>query len=265
MMYVVIDTECSALPENAKPLVTEGSALLNFLFCLKYDPSDPPLADLLKKYHHLEGEWLVVSPVHWEATHNDAMIVAHGSALQLQEIEAKSWFDQFAQYLEEESKVLYYHSTDTWLLYDDKKHSLSAKPVHHLLNQSLMPELARLDKTLYWQKFITESQMFFASKPNQSLINGLWIWANAKLKGKRNMTVCADEHFLSLAQIGSSNVALYRPEILLKDYEVLLLAAPSRLSEPHQKELAKRAVHWYWNNAAYTVDNASWFTRLWRK
>jgi hypothetical protein len=265
MMYVVIDAECSAIPENAKPLTTEGSALLNFLLHLNYDPAAPPLADVLSKYHHLEGDWLVVSPVHWEATHNDAMIVAHGSALRLQKIEAKSWFNQFATYLAEEDKVLYYHNPETWLLYDDKKHPLSAKPVHHLLNQSLMPELAQLDNTLYWQKFITESQMFFASKPNQSLINGLWIWGNTKLKNKKDITVCADEHFLSIAQMCSFNVVLYRPEVLLKDYDVLLLAEPSQLSASHQEELTKRAVHWYWNNAAYTVSNSSWLTRLWRK
>ena len=61
-----------------------------------------------------------------------------------------------------------------------KNHTLNAKPVHHLLNKSLMPELAQLDKTMYWQKFITESQMFFASNPNQSLVNGLWIWGGCK-------------------------------------------------------------------------------------
>ncbi|MBI2784836.1 MAG: hypothetical protein HYX60_00410 [Legionella longbeachae] len=264
-MHVLISSECSVVPLSSKPLVSEGDALLNFLHILDYDSADPPLADLLRRYHHLEGEWLVLSPVHWEATHNDAMIVASGKELQLKEIESKSCFNLFAQYLAEEDKVLFYHNKQTWLLYHDKSQALNAKPVHHLLNLSLMPELAKLDNTMYWQKFFTESQMFFASRTNQSKINGIWLWGSAKLKDKKAIKVCADEYFLSIAQICSSNVTLYSPSVMLKEYEILLITDFFMLSEHHQEELKKKTVDWYWNNVAYTAKSSNWFTRLWRK
>lgn len=95
-MRVVIDSECSSIPERAKSLNSEGNVLLNFLLNLGYNPENPPVADLLKKYHRLEGKWLVLTPVHWEATHNDAMVVALGKNLQLEQHESKLWFDLFS-------------------------------------------------------------------------------------------------------------------------------------------------------------------------
>ena len=76
-MDVVINSECNAIPEERKPLVTRKEMhCLIFCFVLVMMPTDPPLADLLRRYHNLDGDWLVLSPVHWQATHNDAMIVA---------------------------------------------------------------------------------------------------------------------------------------------------------------------------------------------
>ncbi|AWN74395.1 hypothetical protein LEAN103870_02940 [Legionella anisa] len=264
-MRVVIDSECSSIPEKAKTLNSEGNVLLNFLLSLGYNPENPPAADLLKEYHNLEGGWLVLTPVHWEATHNDAMIVALGKDLQLEHHESKLWFNLFSQYLAEEGTVLYYHDAGTWLLNNHKNLSVNAKPPYRLLHQSLMPELTQLDKTMHWQKFITESQMLFASQSHQSLANGLWVWGDAKLKDKIPIKICVDEHFYSLAQICSTQVTLYSPAVMLKDYQILLLTEFSMLSEQHQEELKKMTVHWYWNNLAYSTSANSWYARLWRK
>jgi hypothetical protein len=263
-MHLVINSECQQIPEKAAPLTFEGNALLHFLLSLSYDAEDPPLADLLRQYHHLEGEWFVLTPIHWQATHNDAMIAAFGAQLQLKEAEAKGWFDFFSEYLAQEGITLYYHDAYTWLLCTPQNHPLNAKPVHHLIHQSLMPQLAQMDKTLYWQKLITEFQMLCASKSHDSLMNGLWIWGGAKLKNKKELKICADESFLNIAQIGSMDVTLYNSEITLKEYQVLVLTEYSMLSEPHQEELKKIQVHWYWNNAAYITNPCNWLTRLWR-
>lgn len=263
-MYVVINSDCGFIPEGVKPLVSEGSALLNLLRCLDYDPVNPPLADLLRRTHHLDGEWLVLSPIHWQATHNDALIMATGKDLAIEEQDARLWFKYIAEYLAEEDMTLHFHDTETWLLCDRKQHPLNAKPVHQLLNRSLMPELKQLDETMFWQKFITESQMLFASKSNQSAMNGLWPWGNAKLADKTETTICADAYFLPFAQQCSAQVVLYDPTIKLKEQSVLLISELSLLSEAHQQELKKLPVHWYWNNTAYTRTNNNWFTRLWR-
>lgn len=264
-MHVVIDSDCNSIPEKKSPLHSEGNVLLNFLLSLGYEPTNPPYADLLRRYHNLEGEWFIVTPVHWEATHNDAMIVASARDLQLEESESRSWFDLFSQYLAEDETVLYYHDAETWLLNTNKKYSLNAKPPHHLLHQSLMPELIQLDNSMHWQKFITESQMLFASKPNESLINGLWVWGNAKLNEKKTLNICVDTHLFSFATLCSTQVTVYSPEIKLKDFQILLLSEFSILSKQHQEELNKMPVHLYWNNTAYLMSSGRWYARLWRK
>lgn len=263
-MDVIINAECNAVPEGAKPLAAQGTALLNLLFCLGYDPMDPPLADLLRRLAKLEGDWLVLSPIHWQATHNDALILATGKDLELREAQAKLWFAVFADYLAAEGMKLHYHDAETWLLCEPQKHPLNAKPVYQLLNKSLMRELTQLGDTLFWQKFITESQMLFASKPNQSAMNGLWPWGNALFSGKKTTKICADEAFLPIAKLCSSHVTLYNPSIKLKEQQLLLITERTMLSEQHQEELNKLLVHWYWNNTAYASGTRNWFIRLWR-
>lgn len=263
-MDVVINAECEFIPEQAKPLVSQGKALLNFLSCLGYDPENPPLADLLKQANHLEGDWFVLSPIQWQATHNDAMIVAVGNELQLGEAESKFWFQLYADYLAEEDIRLHYHDAETWLLQAKNKPFLMAKPVYQIRNKSLMPELAQLDVTMYWQKFFTECQMFFASQQKKSALNGVWLWGGARLSDKRSLAVCADESFLSLAQLCCANVTLYNPDLTLKDYSILLLSNVDVLSNSHQEELKKQSTRWYWNNTAYICSDLNWFTRLWR-
>lgn len=264
VFHVVINTDSATIPEEVKPLVSQGSALLNVLHCLNYDPCDPPLADLLKSHHHLQGDWIILSPIYWQATHNDALIVAAGKELELDESDAKSQFNLLATYLAVENRVLYYHDADIWLLQDNKEHPLQAKPVHQLIGKSLMPELAQLGDTLFWQKLLTESQMLFASTVKQSVINGLWPWGGASLAEKSKQAICADAEFFSIAKELSDKVTLYNPSLRFKEYDVLLISELSVLTDSHQEELKKLPVYWYWNNMAYTSGKGNWFTRLWR-
>lgn len=264
-MHIVINSECSSIPEGVNPLCSEGTALLNLLCCLGYEPADPPLGDLLRKVHQLDGDWLVVSPIYWQASHNDALILAAGKDLELNESETKPWFELFANYFADEGITLHYHDAETWLLQDHKKRTLKAKPVYQLMNKSLMPELAQLDKSLFWQRFVTESQMLFASKPNSFAANGVWPWGNAKLTETKATAICTDAAFFPLAKQCSTNVILYNPEVNLKEHEIVLISEYSMLSQQHQEELTKRPVRWYWNNTAYSSHCDNWFTRLWRK
>ncbi len=265
LMDVIINSECQVVPEQNNEIPTAGNALLYLLNCLGYDPHDPPLADLLRKFHHLEGDWLLLSPVNWQATHNDAFIAAVGKELQWSEAEAKSWFEIFEDYFATEGMSLYYHEAENWLLHDPLQRPLKAKPVYQLLGKSLMPELAQLDQDLFWQKFFTETQMLLASRPHHSLVNGMWPWGNAKLDAKKSKAICVDDYFLPVAQQCSANVTLYNPKVKLKEYSILLFNEFSTLSQEHQEELKKLPVQWYWNNTMYSSNNNKWYKRLWRK
>ncbi|BCA95597.1 hypothetical protein TUM19329_19580 [Legionella antarctica] len=264
-MNVVIDSECPFIPEQSKSCMSQGKAVLNFLTCLGYDAVEVPLADVLRRVHHLEGDWLVASPVHWQATHNDAMIVAADKDLQLDETTSRYWFQLYSEYLAAEHISLYYHDAETWLLQAINKPTINAKPVHQLVNHSLMPELSQLDSTMSWQKFFTEGQMFFASHSNKSTLNGVWIWGGVHLEEKKSITVCADEHFFTIAQNCSDNVSLYNPGIFIEEYSILLISNMDILSKEHKEQLKKIPACWYWNNLAYSLNDLNWLTRLWRK
>ncbi|MFI4919615.1 MAG: hypothetical protein ACHP65_08670 [Legionellales bacterium] len=263
-MIVIVDADCCALPNESKDVASQGDALLNLLAALEYEPQAPPLADLLKQHHQLKGDWVILSPISWQATHNDAFIEATGKDLQLSDAESKTWFKQFADYFAEDGMALHYHNSQLWLLCVDNKPSLHAKPAHQLINKPLMPELAQLDASMYWQKLITESQMLLASLPNNTAFNGVWLWGGTKLAGQKPIAVCADEHFFAMAQITSSNVTLYDPKLPLKEFQIILLHDYDRLSEQHKTELKNSSVTWYWNNCGYTLNKRNWLIRLWR-
>ncbi len=263
-MNVVINSECYFAPEHSKSLTSEGKAVLNFLQSMGCDVFDPPLADVLRRSLLLDGTWCVVSPMNWHATHNDAMIIAANNELQLSEEMSKHWFQLYADYLAEEGMRLHYYDAQTWLLQITNKPTIKAKPVHKLLSHSLMPELEQLDPSMYWQRFFTEGQMFFASHSLQPIINGVWLWGATSLSDKKSVAVCTDEQFLSIAHICSDKVTLYDPTVSLKQYSILLLSHIDVLSKQHQEELKKLSVRWYWNDSAYTTSDSNWFTRLWR-
>ena len=186
-MDVVINAECAEVPVGSTPLSHQGNYYHHIFSCLLGPIESPPVADLLRRYYGLEGDWLIASPIHWQATHNDAMIVASAHELKLSESESVRFFSALAEFVAAYSIKLHYHDAYTWLLNVDGQPHITAKPVHALLHQSLMPELRTLDSTLFWQRLITEIQMFFSAHPfnkereEKYSINGIWIWGNGKM------------------------------------------------------------------------------------
>jgi hypothetical protein len=263
-MIVIINQECEQAPKDSAELPVAGTALLNMLLALGYPINNPPLGSLLAKYHNLQGNWAIVSPVHWRASHNDAVLLAEGSSLELTKAESKNSFALIQKHLALDGMDMFYYSADIWLLNCDNKPELLAKPVHQILNKSLMPELAELDKTMYWQRFITETQMLFATLPNNSVLNGVWVWGNAKLDLAKTPVLYANESFINLALLADANSKIYSPDSLLKECKIIMLSDINELSTAHQLELKNSPVNWYWTNCAYSQLPINWITRLWR-
>lgn len=269
-MDIVINADIVSPPENSTVIPTQGNFYHNILSCLGYPNNAPPVADLLRKYHHLEGEWLVASPIHWQATHNDAMIIASGSQLELSEQDSQCWFEAFKEFVAPENVRLHYHDAQMWLIQSDDKPQITAKPAYFLQHQSMMPELEALDKTLFWQRFITENQMFFSShslnKSRTGLypINGVWLWGGGKLAPKMQTQMISNDHdLLELASLLSTNVnethALSGAE---KNSLVLCADLNQHTHHALQEQLQKNTVSWYWNNLAYQSKPKSWISRL---
>ena len=272
-MDIVINAELGFKPESNVSIVNYGNYYHNLLSCLTYPVDSPPIADLLRRYHGLEGQWLIASPIHWQATHNDAMIVASGSELQLSDDESRLWFTALEAFLAPENISLYYHDAHTWLLQYDGRPHIFSKPVHVLQHQSMMPELKKLDDTLFWQRFITENQMFFSAhslnKTRIGLypINGLWIWGGGSLRARVKIPlVYHDDSSLKLAKLLSTNVIDYTSLPSLSN-NCVLLCNDFGQHDQHvlQTQLNKNTVRWYWNNVAYISKPNSWLSRLMEK
>lgn len=260
-MDVVVNSDfVSKVPPSIKP---RHDYYQNVLIALGYSETQPPVADLLRLYHGLQGEWLVVSPIQWRATHNDAMLVACDVQLSLNEKEARRLFEVFSKFAKEEGMQTFFHDETTWLLQCDDKPSISALPVHAILHQSLFPHLKSLDCSSFWQRFITETQMLFCSQTPgvETAVNGVWIWGAGKLGAPCNRLVLVNQK-QALANLLSTQVETFSVEKMTKHAIVLF-----ELNEPDEIEALKQAtvnhyVQWYWNNLSYQSEPHSWFSRL---
>lgn len=257
-MDVIINSDALSVPEGTTPIVRVGEYYHQLLTCLGYDENRPPVADLLRRYHGLDGEWLVASPIYWQASHNDAMIVACGSALQISEDESMRWFDALADFLKNDPIKLHYHDASTWLIQPNEYIPIQSKPVHALIQQSMMMQLHGLDPTFFWQRFITENQMFFSEHPlNQSRtdrypINGLWIWGGGELNSPGLVPIVYDDEVgARLANLLSTRTIAYLPgQKYSKETIYILSTSP---------EFKKHTARWYWNNLAYMSKRKRWW------
>lgn len=270
-MNIVIDACCEKQQETGnvrhsnKALATEGNALLNLLTLLDYDKHSPPVADVLRRQMGLDGSWAVLTPVHWQATHNDAQILYAGKSLGLTAEQSKEYYDQYALFLAQEGINLQYYNEEYWLMSLEHQTQLNAKPVYQLINQSLALELVAIDRSTLWQKFITESQMFFSSLAKGSLLNGVWAWGTGTIVPPKSIKVCADEHCSKQIQCLVDEIVLYTPSIDLEGVHTVMISANTDLSPFHLEFLKKRKVHWYWNDSAYTTQHHNRFSRFWRE
>lgn len=251
-------------------LANYNDYLLNLLVCLGHKVDRAPVADILRKLHGLEGRWLVVSPIHWQVTHNDAMIVAFGHDLGLDEKSGRDWFAAFTKFVVNQGMKTHYHNPYTWLMQVEDNLTINSKSVATILHKSIMPELEKLDSTLYWARFITESQMYLSNHPLNKLnntcypINGIWVWGGGSLESlSLTPVVACDIKAMALAKLLSRNVSLYSPELKLT--KKMVLACPSvDILESLTNKLAKKSIDWYWNNFAYRIQLKAWYKRFLR-
>ncbi len=242
----------------------------NLLIAAGYDEHFPPVADCLRQLYKLpEGEWVVVSPVFWEATHNDALVRLHGEELQLEAGVANFWFNSFKAFFAKEGLALYQVMPCMWLMEISNKPAIHAKPVCQIANQSLMPLLTELDEKMYWQRFLTECQMFCHSnaqnQPETVLpINGVWVWGQGELNPSTNLPIYHQTKPLQeLAKLISLNTHPLKSFVDLPMESIILLEG----IEKHQinsilKQYCRLPSSWRWNNITWHYQPKPWWKRL---
>lgn len=269
-MKIIIPANAISIPEKSLKISHHGDYYLNLLGCLGYSTDKPPVAELLKQLHGLAHDWLVVSPIHWLATHNDVMIIASGKALELNDDEGRAWFAAFKALTAPWGFEVFYHNAYTWLIQPHQAPALCARPVSSLQHQSMMPALESLDKTLFWQRLLTETQLFFSAHPlnqhrsKQLPINGVWFWGGGHLDQHESdpAIVIQDESLTPLAQVLSKNIQLAVGERRYPKNTVFL--AKNGENQALSSINLSQAHTWYWNNCAYRTKPISWLKRLLR-
>ncbi|MFC7782174.1 hypothetical protein [Legionella taurinensis] len=268
-MDVIINSTCEEVPSRSLPLATQGHYLTNALVALGYEAASPPLADLLRRYHSLAGDWLIASPIHWEATHNDAMIVATGDALELDDSLAKIWFAEVSQLLKEDGFELVYHSPDLWLVNPGNKAAAEFPALHTMLHRSMMPVLQTMDKSMFWQKLLTELQMFMSTHPLNSAknrampINGLWFWGGGTLHANHSKPLISNDAVLLTAFPGCQPL---QEQTLPTDSVVVIGTDQAAATAQVLKATArKKRTQWYWSNVAYQCRRLPWWLRVWKR
>ena len=268
-MDLVINSSSEVVPPAEEVLVTQGGFYLNALAVMGYDPNYPPLGDLLRRTKLLQGQWMLVSPMHWEATHNDAMIVASGDELGLDDQYSRIWFAEISQFLAENNLPMVYIDAHNWLINVDKRPPINSPSVRSVQHQSLMPVLKAMDESMYWQRLFTEIQMFMSSHPLNSRrdldlpVNGLWFWGAGCLSDTTDQTIMTadpviQDIYKDCLPLDWQSRVDSKAVILIHQFEPSLLPVLMQFTK-------MQTVRWYWNNTAYHTWHQRWWQRLWRR
>jgi hypothetical protein len=262
-MNVIVNSKCLFAVDEHTPIKGGLDFYFNLFSCLGYEQK-LPISDWLRKYHGLSGKWLVVSPVFWQATHNDVVLTHCSTELDCSEDALRMLYDDFSRFAAIEGMQTYFHNNYTWLLQCDNKPRILSRSPHYFLHQSLFSELRILDDLLYWQRFLTAVQMLFAQRALG--VNGVWIWGDDLLPMPLNQEILVSSQALyDMASLLSHRVDLLssRPDVIKGN--VLFLFDEEWVREGYsafEKRLSASSVHWYWNDIAYKVSKPSWFSRL---
>ncbi|ARG97557.1 hypothetical protein [Legionella micdadei] len=267
-MDVIINDVKDDFPSGSEPLQSQEDYYLNILIGLGYKPGNLPLAPLLAAYHQLPGRWVIASPIHWEATHNDAMIIASGKELELTENESLRWFSEVTQFLHADHFQCFFQDPQKWLFNIDNKPKITSCSIQSVLHRSMMPILNRLDESFYWQRLITELQMYLSSHPLNKMregklsINGLWFWGEGELAVPTKRPIATDDEILLKLGLPISPLT---PTMSLKQDHLLIINDVKQIEFCNlEDKMRKNKIHWYWNNLAYSSPATHWWSRLWR-
>ena len=264
---VVICASKECAPDGITPTFRVRQGYQELLETLGYGLHDAPVACLLQQYHGLSGSWMVASPMHWEATHRDAMVRCVDAALQLDTQESRALCLAFAAFMAEEQMKVYFHDATTWLL--QSVHYPAPEglpPAHVLLNCSMRPALHALEQTPFWLRFLTESQMYFSAQ--SSTVNGLWVWGGSPLIAPvaRPLVVCSDDRWLNAARHVSNKARSYDYKGKIEQGSVYFVPDSAWLNDTDLADaLRDQRVRWHWNNMTYISPPRNWLSRLWRR
>jgi hypothetical protein len=260
MTKIIINAEkVEALPALYQPAPMGYSPWLQLMQCLGFTATNPPLADFLRQAYGLPGRWIICEPVYWEAGHNDAILLADARMLALSDETALPLFTAVAEFLAEDGLSLHYHSAHTWLIRVDDKPRLNSLPTQLMLNRPLLALIKELDPSLYWQRLMTELQMFLQAYGKGALaVNGFWFYGYDDFYFPPKQAIFSNDALL-LKAFPQQIKALDVERGFAKNDIVFINPYESHLEGLIQTKTRKNKSYWYWNNVQYSVMGRRWW------
>lgn len=227
---------------------------------------------LVAKYYGLQGRWIALTPMYWEASHNDSIMTAFGETLDLDEATAQMYFKQCTAFLADDGEAFFYHSPSLWLMKVNKKPLLNSPAPHKVMHTSLMPIIEQWDSSLYWTRLFTEIQMLFAScqfnhvNGSRVAMNGLWFWGDGVLNTSERRVLSNDDTLLECLSPYCETRRFQLDNYFFKENDILAFhSAEKWLGSELRSALAGNDYHCYYNNASKAIKAQPWHKRLWRK
>ncbi len=173
MIHVIIN----ALKNSTSPDDSKGLWQLNLL---KANGQTGLGAFLAQQMGLPSGQWIVVSPVHCQATHNDAMIIATCQEFEWQSA-MEDYYQSFMKWMAQDGIAVHRFSNAIWLMDASHFPELSTLPLDDMHHRSLQPYLSNLPSP--WLKWWTEVQMMLHGVRGQGpyAVNAVWPWGGGKL------------------------------------------------------------------------------------
>lgn len=240
MIHVIIN----GLKNNVTPNEPQGLWQLNLLKAL----GQTGLGALLAQQLGLPSrKWIVVSPVHSQATHNDAMIIATCQEFEWQSA-MEDYYLNFVKWMAQDGIAVHRFSNSIWLMDATNFPDLNTLSVGEMHHRSLQPYLMEFPSP--WLKWWTEVQMMLHGVRGQGpyAINAVWPWGAGNLPVFDSLwTLSKSDLYREISKIypqvevWHSHVKLQeRAYFLIEDAEQTLL-----LKHP----LNQFDSHWWWLDA----------------
>lgn len=245
MLNVIVDA-CNPNPKTfAHPYYCEQLWHMNLMHAINHSQG---IACFLAKEMGLpEGQWHIASPIHWEASHNDVMIVAEGPQAFTQ-----AALQVFQKFLGTDGIEVHPYSSNLWLFQTTQLSVLNSACLHQVMHRSFKNFLVELPAD--WRTWFTEIQMLFHQelKPSHSPINGVWVW------GTGNVHLPPQEIW-TMGDFPGVNTKPWTPKKPILTEGVLLVGA----SHAAQIEalFSNQDVQWWWRDQYYQMLRPS----LWQK
>ena len=237
MIHVIIN----ALQKSLSPHDSQGLWQKNLLRAM----GQKGLGAFLAQQMGLpSGQWMVVSPVHCQVTHNDAMIIATCQEFEWQSA-MEDYYQSFVKWMAQDGIPVHRFSNTIWLMDASHLPELNTLPLDEMNHRSLQPYLSNLPSP--WLKWWTEVQMMLHGVYGQGpyAVNAVWPWGGGVLPTFDNIWTLSENHLYREMLKIYPQVAVWQSHVKLKDQAIFLI------EDTEQSLLSKLPLnqfvsHWWW-------------------